>query len=143
SGREYALVYWLPSVPGMVRPGAELVLAWACALTGLTPPQAFMPVMLAFHLVLVSAAGALVCRRGESDGPALLTCGLVGASALVTLGTLSQLIAQVAGVALLAGCAAALYAPSAGLGRREGLRRGLLVGVFASALLMLYPEIVP
>jgi hypothetical protein len=143
SGREYALVYWLPSVPGMVRPGAELVLAWACALSGLTPPQAFMTVILAFHLVLVSVAGAMVCRGEGSDGRALLTCGLVEGSALVTLGTLSQLIAQVAGVALLAGCAAALFAPSAGLGRREGLRRGLLVGVFGAALLVLYPEIVP
>ncbi len=157
SGREYAQVYWLPSIPGMVRPGAELVLAWACGLGGLTPPQVFMVVILAFHLVLVSAAGALVCRGeapgrvpacgqardGGGDGPALLTCGLVEASALVTLGTLYQLIAQVAGVALLAGCAAVLLAPTAGLGRREGLRRGLLAGVFGAALLVLYPEIVP
>ncbi|HZY84777.1 MAG TPA: hypothetical protein VFE78_08095 [Gemmataceae bacterium] len=147
SGREYALVYWLPSVPGMVRPGSELLLAWVCALSGLTAAQAFMTVMLAFHLVLVSAAGALVYRGeagdGRGAGPALLTCGLVEASALVTLGTLYQLIAQVAGIAFLAGCASALLRPSAGLARREALRRGLLVGVFGGALLVLYPEIVP
>jgi hypothetical protein len=143
SGRDYALVYWMTSVPGLVRPGSELLLAWACALSGLTPPQAFMAVMLAFHLVLVSGAGALVCRGEGSDGPALLTCGLVAASALVTLGTLYQLIAQVAGVALLCGCAAALLQPFAGLARREALRRGVLAGVFGSALLVLYPEIVP
>jgi hypothetical protein len=144
SGRDYALVYWMTSVPGLVRPGSELVLAWVCALSGLAPPQAFMTVMLAFHLVLVSAAGALVCRGEGSDGPALLTCGLAAASALVTLGTLYQLIAQVAGVALLCGAAAALFPPFAGgVPRGEALRRGVLAGIFGSALLVLYPEIVP
>jgi hypothetical protein len=143
SGREYAQVYWLPSVPGMVRPGSELLLAWACGLSGLAAPQAFMTIMLAFHLVLVSAAGALVCRDPGDEGAALLTCGLAEASALVTLGTLYQLIAQVAGLALLAGATTALLRPTAGLSRPEILRRGLLVGTFASALLVIYPEILP
>src|SRR5262249_21019511 len=54
SGRDYAQFFWFYHVPGMVRPGTDLILAWVVRLTGLTPHQAFMPLTLAFHLLLLS-----------------------------------------------------------------------------------------
>ena len=46
---------------------------------------------------VMAAAGALVYRTRHARSAALATCWLVAVSALTTLGTVSQLIAQVVG----------------------------------------------
>src|SRR5438045_5042708 len=59
-GADYSQFYWFLHVPAMVRPGVELVLAWAMAVTQLSPLRVFMPLVMAFHLCQVSALGALI-----------------------------------------------------------------------------------
>jgi hypothetical protein len=142
SGRDYSQYYWFVHVPAHVRPGADLILAWVLSLTGLSGPQAFMPVLLAFHLALLGA-GAALAFRGGGVGPAWWACLLLAASALTTLGALYQLIAQVAGLALLAACVAVAFRPMADLSRRAAAGRGLLIGLLGSGLALVYPEVLP
>ena len=142
-GRDYSQFYWFMDVPGGMRVGSDLVLAWLASLTGLSPHQVFMPLMLAFHLALLSVAGAVVCPSLEQRGQALMTCVLLALSALTTLGTLAQLIAQVAGLALLGGCATVLMQPLAGTDLRAAVRHGALSGLMVTAQLLVYPEVFP
>jgi hypothetical protein len=142
-GTDFSQFYWFLHVPGRVRPGADLLLAWVASLTGLTTQQAFMPVILAFHLALISAAGALVFRSEERSGHSLLACILMALSAITTLGALYQLIAQVLGLALLVGCVVVVLQPFDGLGRGALIRHGILAGLLLSALLLAYPEVFP
>lgn len=103
SGKDYSLVYWFLYV-GRVRPGSELFLAWVCSITKLNAHQVFMPTILALHLALISATGGIVYQLTASRRTAWFSCLLLSCSALNTLGTLYQLIAQVYGLALLILC---------------------------------------
>src|SRR5262249_43920474 len=134
---------WFWHAVCMERPGCDLVLAWVMALTGLTVHAAYMPLILAFHLVLISAAGALLCRGEGSPMPAWWVCLLMALSALTTLGTLYQLLAQVPGLALLAACAVFYLRPLDEIGRQPALRHGTLLAVLAAGLMLMYPEVIP
>src|SRR5581483_5466613 len=90
------------------------------------------------------------------------TCALLAASALTTLGAVYQLLAQVAGLSLLAGCAALLLRPfgteqsqkdssvpgaapfDSGV-RSAGawIRQAITLGVLISSMLIVYPEVFP
>jgi hypothetical protein len=107
-GGDYSLYYWFHYVPGAQRAGSELLLAWLMRVTGLSPHQVFMPLILAFHATLLSATGALVYRGRDTYAAAIAACALMGVSALSAWGVLYQLVAQVVGLALLAGCATVL-----------------------------------
>src|SRR5262249_42146425 len=85
----------------------------------------------------------LVFRSAEDAQPAWWTCALLTLSALTTLGTLYQLIAQVAGLALLAGCVTVLLRIPHDLDRVAAARYGFLAALLVSALLVVYPEIFP
>ena len=123
------------------RPGAEMLVAWVMSVTGLTGLQAFMPVILAFHIALISAAGALVYQSRRYRFAALLTCLLLAVSAMNTLGTLFQFLAQIPGVALLSGVTVVLFRPFAVMRRATAIRFGLLVGGLTAALMITYPEV--
>lgn len=142
-GRDYTLVYWFFHVIGGVRPGSELLLAWVIGVTGLTGHQIFMPVILALHLVLISTAGALVHQARRFRVSALVTCLLLSLSALTSLGALYQLIAQVGGLGLLAGCATLLLRPFSSARPGLAMRHGLLAAMLIAALLIVYPELIP
>jgi hypothetical protein len=142
-GRNYSLFYWFMHVPGMSRSGSELLLAWIAGLTHLTPHQIFMPVILALHLTLISASGALVCQSPQFRQAALVTCGLMSLSALSTLGALYQLIAQVGGLGLLIGCATVLLRSFSKFRRKSVFRQSILLAILVSALLVDYPEVLP
>ncbi len=142
-GRDYSLFYWFLDAVHGHRPGGQLLLAWVASLTGLTGHQIFMPLILALHLVLISATGALVCQSRRYRLSAQLTCGLLGVSALASLGVLYQLIAQVSGLGLLAGCGTVLLRPLWGVRVRDALRQSVLSGLLIAALLILYPEVLP
>jgi hypothetical protein len=114
-GEDYALTYWFFHVPSMVRAGAELMIAWVCGVTGLSPHEAFMPLIVSFHLGLVSAAGGLVYTARDRRLPALLTCALAACSAGLTFGTVYQLIAQSCGLGILCVNLALLCRPLDGL----------------------------
>lgn len=134
--------WYLEVLTGM-RAGAEELLAWVASISGLTAHQIFMPTILALQLALVTAAGAMVCRSKASRPSAILTCLWTGLSALVALGTIYQLIAQVLGLAIL-GALTALLASVTRLGSGKWLTRQIfLMGAVGSALCLSYPEITP
>ena len=138
--RDPSLLFWLDQILMGARCGSELTLAWVISVTGRMGHEIFMPVMLALHLMLVSAAGALVCTSRKARPAALATGVILSASALMTLSTLYQLISQVWGLALLCGAAVFLLRPLHGVG---GWRRALPGAVFCAALGVAYPEALP
>jgi hypothetical protein len=166
AGRDYSHYYWFMHVPGRVRAGAELLLAWVMGVTRLTPHEAFMPTIFAFHLCQISATGALIHQSPQYRKPALAACALLSVSALASFGALYQLIAQVGGIAILAAVSAVslrpLWARATAAGAGEGapsdaaardagaseapappLRRGLLGGIIGVGLFLYYPEVIP
>jgi hypothetical protein len=79
----------------------------------------------------------------QCTSPAVIACGMLALSALIALGTLYQLIAQVAGLMLLAATAVLLLRPFAGMGRGDLVRHSILLGISGGGLLIVYPEVVP
>jgi hypothetical protein len=141
SGRDFSHYFWFFHVSGGIRCGAEMVVAWTSSLTGLTVHQAFMPVVVALQLVLVSSVGALAGLGRRPRRTAFWACTLAAMSSLLTYGVLYQLIAQVGGLALLCAAAALLRPTGRRAGRLPG--RGLLLGLAGAAQLVFYPEVVP
>lgn len=141
-GKDYSQYFWFYAVPGMIRGGSELMLAWLSQLARLNPVEIFMPLILSFHLTLISAAGALMLtNKKPSYAIALTTCLLLTVSALTTLGTLYQLIAQVAGLSLFIMLAILLFQLFQSENNIYYFRQGFLISLMGSALLILYPEI--
>jgi hypothetical protein len=142
AGTDWSQAFWSLYVPAMVRPGSELALAWVQSVTGLNGHQVFMPLVVSFHLLLVSAAAGLVHRSDDHRGPALLTGLLVACSAQLTFGTLYQLIAQMVGLALLCTNLALICRPLDFPWRRV-VTHGVLVALALTAQLVAYPEVNP
>src|SRR6266850_3817271 len=136
--RDVSLLEWFGYVVVSGRHGVQEVLAWLSSMTGLAPLPAFMPLIVAFHLVLITAVGALVLQSRKHRYAALLTCFTVSVSALTALGTMYQLLGQVGGLATLAGAGTVLL-------RRQGGRKSEMVlgGLLAAGAGVLYPEILP
>lgn len=136
-------LYFDGSSPREMRTGSELTLALVSAWTGLTPQQAFMPVLVAFHLALVSATAGLVLafarRRGVAVGAALL----LAVSSQATYAVVQQLIAQAIGLALLCVALALLRLPVRALPRAAVARRAAACGLACAGLILFYPEVVP
>lgn len=143
AGTDRAIGYWFMHVSQGTRSGAELLLAWLHSVAGRTMIELFMPLIGAFHLMLLSAVTGLVYRSAARRGAAELTMFLLACSALTTMATLSQLIAQVWGLALFAVCAATFMRPLERLPWSRLIRYGALAGVLISALVVSYPEILP
>ncbi len=141
--RDVSLFYWFMYGFGGVRPGCEEVIAWVCSLTGLSPHQAYMATIVAIQLVLISAVAALMVSNRRYRMVSVITAGWVGVSALVALGTMYQLIAQVLGLSLLTAVSTTLLRPAAGNFDRTLVRRCILSGILAGALCIAYPETIP
>src|SRR5258708_2019631 len=86
--------YWFLQVVSGVRPGSELLLAWALSVAGLSGVAVFMPVIAALHVTLLCAAAGLVMVTPEQRRAALLTAILMSVNPMTALGNLFQLIAQ-------------------------------------------------
>lgn len=129
--------------PRETRCGSELTLALVSVWTGLTPQQAFMPVIGAFHLALVSAAAGMVLYGTRRRGAALGTAALVAVSSALGYGFVQQLIAQAAGLALLCVALALLRAPVRHLPYATVARQAAACGAACAGLLLFYPEVTP
>jgi len=137
-GRDYPQHYWFMHGLQQIRPGSELVLAFVCSVTRLTPHEVFMPAILMFSMLQIWAMGAVAMFRGRYRKIALLAFFLFATSPLFGLGTLYQLIAQVGGIAILLAALAVL------LHTRECTwRRILLAALITSCLGIFYPEVAP
>lgn len=143
NSKDYSLFYWFLHVPGQVRSGSDLTLAWVSGVTHLTTFEIFMPVILAFHLLLISAAGALALVSPSKRPIALITCLLLTFSALTTLGTLYQLIAQVSGLSLLTTAVALMLHRFSHKKKYYTITQGVLIAIILSCLLITYPEVLP
>jgi hypothetical protein len=143
SGKDYSQYFWLMDVAGMHRPGGQMLLALLMGLTGLKGYQAFMPLILAFHLALTSGAAALAYQSRAMRKPALVTAALLGASAIAGLGALYQLLAQAIGMALLIAVAVLVMPRWRNVPREHLIRYGVLLGVTGAALIIAYPEATP
>lgn len=140
AGRDIAQYYWFMHVPGLMRFGSEITLAWVSALAGVKSLGIFMPVIIGLGLIQICSTAALVLHRGRWRRRALLTTALLAISPLFMLGTLYQLIAQVGGLALVLAATAILTArlPSS---RRRLLPHAVTLALIGSALAVFYPEV--
>lgn len=134
-GKDYSLLYWFMHIPGMVRAGSELMIAWISGTTHLSTLQIFMPTMLCLHLMLISSAGALALTLTRKRNISLLVSLLVALSPLTAQGTLYGLIAQVSGLSLLIAFIIVACKPTR--------ISGILIGIYFSALMVVYPELLP
>jgi hypothetical protein len=125
-----------------VRYAAPLMLAWVMSITGLSSAAAFMPTIVALHLVAIAAAGALLAARDDRGRAALIACALLAVSAGLLSGTLRQLLPQDFALAVVAGAAATLLRPPLDRGRAL-LARAALGALFVGTLVIEYPEILP
>jgi hypothetical protein len=122
------------------RPGSHLLLAWVASIAHLSVLEVYMPILIATHLALVAAAGGLVWREPTHRRAAFVTCWLLAASALTALGTVSQLLPQVFGLAL----ACAFLALVWDLDRPPfGIGRAVVAAVTGASLLIVYVEFAP
>jgi len=137
--RDGSLFYWYSNVFIGMRHGVDEVLAWALSLTGLSAPQGFMLVIVAFELTLIAATGALVLQSKKYRRAALLVCLWLSLSALTTLGSVYQLFAQVGGIGGLAAAVTVLLRRPAARPRSELVLGGLLL----ASLCTFYPEVLP
>jgi len=137
--RDLGASYWFSYAIEGTRCGADLLLAWLISLTHLTGFQIYMPLLLALHLALIAAAGALVLRDSAWRDAAIVLCAWLAVSPLNTLGTMYQLMPQVLGVTLLAISAAIVLEPL----KIPALRFSLLAGGLMAALVIVYYEILP
>jgi hypothetical protein len=142
-GQDYLKIFWFMHVPSKNRAGSELLLAFVSGVTGLNPHRTFMPTILAMHLAQIAAAGGLICRNWGMRRVTLIAVAMITLSALLTFGTLYQLIAQVGGMATLIACAAVVMRPVQHLPRKAIVSLGLLAGLMVAGQLALYPEVCP
>ncbi|WP_414663837.1 hypothetical protein [Horticoccus sp. 23ND18S-11] len=139
-GTDVSQYYWFMHVPGLMRFGSELTLAWVAALTGIKSLGIFMPVIIGLGMIQLASTAALVLHHGRWRRRALITCALLAISPLFMLGTLYQLIAQVGGLALLLAVTAILTGrlPSA---RKRIVPHVLVLAIVGSAIAVFYPEV--
>lgn len=141
--KDYTLNYWFMHALENHRGGSELIIAWASGTFKVATIKMFMPIIMALHLSLISVASALIATSRRYRCAALVLCLLLAFSALMALGTLYQLIAQVGGCALLAAGAILLLQPFTLHKKGIFLHQSILIGIIFSALTIYYPEITP
>jgi len=141
--RDVSAFLWYYMVGRGERPGLEIENGWVASAAHLSSHQAYMPVILALHLALICSAGALLLQVRKFRTAATWVCLWMACSSLCTLGAVYQLMGQVYGLALLTGLCALLCTPYKALPRRANIRRFLLISVLFSALLIVYPELLP
>ncbi|WP_204103696.1 MULTISPECIES: hypothetical protein [Spirulina sp. CCY15215] len=123
------------------RVGSDLLLAWISSVTGLPVYAVFMPLILVFHLVLISTTGALIYTCTGWLEATFWTCLMMSVSALVSLGTFYQLFAQMSGLGFLIGSIILLFDRVKSGDRNSLLKYGILAGLPIASLLITYSEV--
>ena len=123
------------------RSGAELLLAWLIVLTGWNGAIVYMPLLIALHVALITAATALISTPHRYAR--LLAAVLLSSSATLTLGIVFQLLAQVLGLLLLALGSVLCLAPIYRLSWRAFSKFVPLAAITMATLMLTYPEVLP
>lgn len=142
-GGDYAQWYWMLHVAGQIRFGSEHLLAYVAGATGLKSVGLFLPGIIAFGLVQLTAFMGLVLRTPRFRREAVVAGCLLGLAPLWYLSLMYQLIAQVAGLALLAAVLALTARTRFPAGRRGRLRLASACALLIAALGIYYPEVFP
>lgn len=141
--RDATLHYWFMHVPDGSRSGSELAVTFAMTVTHTDGFVLFMPVIFALHLAMIAAAAGLILSSKKRRGAALLATALMAGCALITLGVVYQLIAQVFGMGLLSAGAAMILRPFPRLSWRRTLGEATVIAILLASLAITYPEIAP
>jgi hypothetical protein len=138
--RDYATSLQILHSAG-ARPGSDITLAAFASLTGRLPSGLFMPLIVAFNVCGVCAAGALAMQWSRRWWAASIAALLLAVSPLAAYGVVQQLLPQVWGLALAAALCALLMRPE--LHSEDGPRWGdvVVVGGLAAALIGVYVEL--
>jgi hypothetical protein len=142
-GTDYSQLYWMLHVAGQIRFGSEHMLAYVAGVTGLRPVAIFMPTLLAFALVQMSAVMALAGASTLGRRSATVAGIMLGAAPLWYAGTMYQLIAQVAGLGLLAATVVLIARPRFPASRGGQARLAGASALLIAALGIYYPEVLP
>jgi len=143
TGDDYSQCYWFMYVRGFARYGSELLLASVSAVSGKNPLFVFMSTIVALGMTIPPGIAALVRASHSKYKAMVLASWLLSLSPLFLLGIFYQLIAQVAGVALLCGTAALLMQERFPWKGKFLLQQALILGTLGGALCITYPEITP
>ncbi len=142
SGRHYEQTFWLQGL--VERVGGEMLLAGVAAVSRQATVACFMALIVALHLVVVSAAGALVLlRQRQATRAALLAMTGLAAAPLLTLGTVYQLLGQTLGLGLLLACVNTAGALELDGSWQRRLGWAAVTGLVLAASLIAYPELLP
>jgi hypothetical protein len=123
------------------RTGAQLLLSFVMSLLNKTAVEAYMPLLLAAHASLVTAAAGLITVPHRYAR--LAAAGVLSVTAMLALGVVLQLLAQVIGLALLALACALCLTPFWRLEVRHLCRWVALAGLTLAACVISYPEAIP
>ena len=126
---------------GGSRSGGELLLSFFTAATGKAPLQLFMPLIVCFYLVSLSAYTGLMACYIKNRHILLYFAVIAACTGLWAYGVIAQLLGQMGGMALFPLC---LYAWFLLLQTKKfNIKNVLLVAVSFTALLITYIEIAP
>jgi len=139
-GWDYSLVYYA-FVVAMFRPGPELLLAWISGLTGLNAHHAYMPLIMALHIVLISTASTFLLKYSRIL--AITFCAFMAVSSQLAWGAVYQLLAQVGGMALLCVGAVLVMRKFDFKQYSKIVRYAFLLALVVAPLMVFYTEIVP
>lgn len=140
---DYAQAYWMLHVAGQMRFGSEMLLAYVSGAFGLKPTAAFTPTLLALALSQLTSFMALAGNSGIGRRTALVTAIAVGVAPLWHASINYQLIAQLAGLSLLAAglvLVARSRFPRSGSGQ---VRVAAISAVLLAGMSIFYPEVLP
>jgi len=143
AGRDYSQAYWFMHAGAGMRSGSELLLAFFWGATKLNAHQLFMPIILALHLSLIAATGALVVSPKLPKKTPLLAMAFLSISPLTTLGLLYQLIGQVGGLALLCTAIVLFYRQVHSHLWWQQITNNVVAALVFSSLFVWYPEALP
>jgi hypothetical protein len=143
AGIDYTQYYYYWHAYAAMRPGSDLLLALVSGVTGFSPVQINMPTIIAVGLVQIWSIGALVLYTRKWRLAALISSCFLAISPLFSFGTLYQLFAQVCGVGLLLASCSVTMRSYKFTGIADWIRHSLLMSILISALLIVYPEVMP
>jgi hypothetical protein len=125
--------------------GVDEFLAFVASVSKVSTLEVFMPTTVALHVAMVAGTAGLIYRGGRNRAAALLATFLLACSSLATFGVDYQLIAQVAGMAVLF-CAMYFVCDlpvGSGLSRLDSAREVVIVSIALGAVGEIYPEVLP
>jgi len=143
NGSNYSQAYWFMHVAGGVRPGSELILAWAWGVTGIEAPRIFMPIISALHLCLAFAVSSLAAIATKRKWVWVIALLLFAINPLSSWGVGQQLIGQVGGLPLLVVLISLLFRDTRTSVPATTIKDFIAPVMVLCGLLIWYPEAIP